>query len=724
MKVYHLGLIIFGSIILMVIIGAYKNNEEGLNVSHINNIRKKNLKKRKLKWGARLYPRLKGTDGGDMKMLVKEGNQNMLKQVNPSVKVEKNQLEKQIDKCNLINETNDCDKITGNDCGYCVSTNIISAGNSKGSYADVCPGDNNWIAPGPQTAYYCKKRKEQKLCKTMKDCGDNSGDKSICGWCPATGSGVPKKILANGGWVPKYSDDKCEWKKGDKKKISWLGWTPNKGGEKQDIGEGDCDRDSDCGPGLKCGHDGRRLKGLVYNNGNEIKPNAGYKDYCYDPNSFEFKGSLIKPEDCAKFGQMFPCVGKNMFTGPHSESCLRSEWKKSGCNGDVFDRIDNNDKINYSKVSYLDVGNNMKESIKKVADNSNDYKKSKSAFKKCYGKEVNPCLTRFNPRPIECAKKIYNQSGCTSKGKLNPKLTNEWPNSYVNSTWKQGQMGGWSVNTYKSKLMNYIRRVKRLTWNPKSNFSELIDKNMGCYGKMPNIPWDKPCWKDFSQIVNALPNVNITNNGTTISFSNASSNIKSLLPLSSRGSGWKKNITWSGNYILTKKIYNEKYFPFWNFVQVSKNYWKGNWGKFKTALLKDSSISISSKKVNSKWFGWTPSQARGRRGLKKGEGDCDSDRDCKPGLKCGHDSYSLPGINRAGLGGSRDFCYNPMDKYLNDALKIKSGSVMSTIIGQSSNKNIVKRDGLLLKRGNNLYLTKEAFISDSFPYWIFLNSVI
>ena len=64
-------------------------------------------------------------------------------------------------------------------------------------------------------------------------------------------------------------------------KTKWLGWTPSKGGypnrdpsvggEPLTKGEGDCDNDSDCGPGLKCGHDGR-LKGIVDSNGNKINP--------------------------------------------------------------------------------------------------------------------------------------------------------------------------------------------------------------------------------------------------------------------------------------------------------------------------------------------------------------------------------------------------------------------------------------------------------------------
>ena len=58
-----------------------------------------------------------------------------------------------------------------------------------------------WIPPGSKAAYLCQKKKEQRICKRMKNCGDNipkdKNGKSYpnvkCAWCPATGSGVPAK---------------------------------------------------------------------------------------------------------------------------------------------------------------------------------------------------------------------------------------------------------------------------------------------------------------------------------------------------------------------------------------------------------------------------------------------------------------------------------------------------------------------------------------------------
>ena len=64
--------------------------------------------------------------------------------------------------------------------------------------------------------------------------------------------------------------------------------------------------------------------------------------------------------------------------------------------------------------------------------------------------------------------------------------------------------------------------------------------------------------------------------------------------------------------------------------------------------------------VNAVWRGWNERAYRGK--IKAGQGDCDNDRDCAPGLKCGHDTTKLPGVTNTGaMGRGRDFCYKPSD---------------------------------------------------------------
>ena len=121
----------------------------------------------------------------------------------------------------------------------------------------------------------------------------------------------------------------------------------------------------------------QNLLGQLKDGNNKIVPSARARDYCYDPNDkLTFKGDLIDPKDCERFKQMFPCVGPNMLTGPHTDACLQSLWKKSGCTGDLTTRVtDQNDYKNWNSNSYGAAKNNMRESIRKVAQSGTDYTK-------------------------------------------------------------------------------------------------------------------------------------------------------------------------------------------------------------------------------------------------------------------------------------------------------------------------------------------------------------
>ena len=802
MKVYHLGLIILGIILIITIISSYKeedskdetlNQKDGFDIDKYRENRKKQIKKRSDYWTNRLHPNIKTTNGAHLNMRVIEGNTNLkdtiatTKIVNPGVtNVEEHKITKQINKCESynLNDEADCSLLTDNNCGYCVEMDKIFAHDKDNStvLGNVCITSNwksgdgteknqgEWIPPGSKAAYLCQKKKEQRICKRMKNCGDNipkdKNGKSYpnvkCAWCPATGSGVPAKTGPDGGLVPKYDDDKCEWveeyknKRYPTSKTQFLGWSPSKGGYPKrgtlnpdgsmtpapkpygaplDKGEGDCDRDSDCGPGLKCGHDGRNMKRIVGADGKELKPNAGYKDYCYDPNQWPFQGSLIKPSDCEKFGQLFPCVGKNMFKGPHSDACLEDLWKNSGCYDSVFERSSQEDKKKWNSASYLAAENNMV-GIRETAKTSKNYKKANKANKKCFNREFSPCLDRFYPRPIECSQKIYNETGCKEGGKLNPKNISG-VNDYASSSWIAGQNGRWTQNQYKNDLLNLKRKSRSGLINPKLNdFDNTIDSNMKCFGKIPGIPFDKPCWKDFMLMMKCMDGVKIINTGSdwdSLSFDGAT-NFKSLLAQGEPNNKyWKNKYTWKSNsksnFIITNDLYKQEHFPFWNFINISKSYWNNNWGEFSNKLLKSRFISKDIEKVNAKWVDsrggsnlrdWTPN-----RKLKKGEGDCDNDNTCLPGLKCAQNPLTLVGVNDPGniMKSGRDFCYDPMDNEISkgNIIKFSPGSGME-YLAQSTNINRANDEGKFLKRGNNLYLSQKAYQTENFPYWLFLDA--
>ena len=192
-----------------------------------------------------------------------------------------------------------------------------------------------------------------------------------------------------------------------------------------------------------------------------------------------------------------------MFDGPQSDKCIKSQWKKSGYTGDVYDRIDNDDKtkLKAKNVSYTDVLTYMK-SIRNVANTSSNYETAKKEYKKCYKTNLDPCENRFNPRPKECAQKLYDESGCLEKGKLNPKnITSE--NGYATSSWLNIQNIG-PKGQYTDKLKSIRSKTSPgLLINPTfDKFDDIVDAHMKCNGVFPKMPFDKPCWKDFIYIKN------------------------------------------------------------------------------------------------------------------------------------------------------------------------------------------------------------------------------
>ena len=263
--------------------------------------------------------------------------------------------------------------------------------------------------------------------------------------------------------------------------------------------------------------------------------------------------------------------------------------------------------------------------------------------------------------------------------------------------------------------------------NPKVNFDTTIYTSMLCNGKMPDIPWDKPCWRDFNIIMTTVPGVTQNPSNLNLSFRGAPQSFKSLLTVGGRGF-WKNESTWVGNYEIPKGRYDNKYFPFWNFMRTARNYWNSNWDLFKGKMLKVPSVKTGSPAVNSKWMGWGNSRWLRRP---KGYGDCDSDRDCGPGLKCAQDPRRLAGVVDGGAifpnrwGAGRDFCYDPNDQAFSgntDVLSFLDGSPFDNIVQTTTSSSTSNSKGYFFKVGTKRYLTKQAFMNENFPYWLFIRT--
>ena len=152
-------------------------------------------------------------------------NDKQIKVTTPGANKLDTDIKKKIDMCDAINSASGgptCDNLAGTECGYCLDTDKAMYGDANGPIENVCQ-TKHWSAPGPNAVYECKKAKERRICRGMKDCGDVAGEKSICGWCPATEEGLVKKLVGSGYDVKYPEVDSCDWK-AKAKQAKWLGW--------------------------------------------------------------------------------------------------------------------------------------------------------------------------------------------------------------------------------------------------------------------------------------------------------------------------------------------------------------------------------------------------------------------------------------------------------------------------------------------------------------------
>ena len=84
----------------------------------------------------------------------------------------------------------------------------------------------------------------------------------------------------------KAAECDCDWFDPTPVKANYKGDSACTKGSPCDIGEGDCDQDTDCKHGLKCGQRNRfeSLPGITgFDKRGQGKDKNGNGDYCYDP---------------------------------------------------------------------------------------------------------------------------------------------------------------------------------------------------------------------------------------------------------------------------------------------------------------------------------------------------------------------------------------------------------------------------------------------------------
>tara|TARA_B100000900_G_C20590204_1_gene721278 strand:+ start:221 stop:2146 length:1926 start_codon:yes stop_codon:yes gene_type:complete len=498
------------------------------------------------------------------------------------------------DKCEELNETGECDGLVEGSCGYCMPRDKIMYGGCDIGFTwvssekkcirngaklpykeedkrdsrpigDLCnptdkyPNPTNWIAPNdPRVVNICKKKKEQKVCKTITTCGDDSVT-NICGWCPVTNKGMVKKDKGIDGYHKiKYDDDECNW---DYESYGLNGPL---------ISGSTCDK---FGSKFPCV--------------GTQKKDGTHTQECLD--------SLYKKE----------VTKKENFQNSNDRKIMEGMYVVPGC-----DKTTPSDYLKDSR-SYKTILKDMNSNIKLKAKRSDNYKKALNAHKKCYNEsDPDPCDNRFGQfqdLPLECTEKIFEDSGCKQNSLLNPsnntfsdirldwkdkisKLQKQFPilSKILSSDSTKIKLSVNEKNQY-SSMLNYFKQN-----DTDSDLNNQIFKSQFCNLNEINVT-NKPCWYDFSLMMTSIPGIDV--DYTSIQFENASMKFKSILQKSKNTSSnkvYSKNYAvFNDKYILFQSTYEKQYFPFWDFIKEYKNYWKKNWKTFVDLLKKHPNVSYT-----------------------------------------------------------------------------------------------------------------------------------
>ena len=126
---------------------------------------------------------------------------NNLKKYTQQVGLDRSKIDKKVTNCRALTK---CEQLANNDCGYCSATKEFDFGNGSGPKTDVCP-EKMWSTDVSK----CKELREKTICSDVKSCGDLYGEaEKLCGYCPTSGTSMVMEKVGDK-YFPKYKDDVC-----------------------------------------------------------------------------------------------------------------------------------------------------------------------------------------------------------------------------------------------------------------------------------------------------------------------------------------------------------------------------------------------------------------------------------------------------------------------------------------------------------------------------------
>lgn len=241
-----------------------------------------------------------------------------------------------------------------------------------------------------------------KKCKSIKSCDELDGTQ--CGYC-----------LLNDRFY--YGDDK-----GPFTDVCPGGWVKTKEQCQERQERSTCEKVKSCkemvGDAAICAWCPTSNKAMPYKMENGIVAPKYDIDKCSDIDILNNNKNLglVLQKDCESFDADHPCIGPNENSGPHSKDCLKKLWKAGGCssNGSRAPGQPTADLSWWNTQSWKNVMIDMQNWFKNA--NSKDWTLVKDHYKGCYGKNPDPCSSKYSSTPLECYQQIFTKSGCLKKG--------------------------------------------------------------------------------------------------------------------------------------------------------------------------------------------------------------------------------------------------------------------------------------------------------------------
>lgn len=126
---------------------------------------------------------------------------NKLKKYTQKIGLDQSNIDRKVTNCRALTK---CEQLANNDCGYCSTTKEFDFGNNRGPKTDVCP-EKMWTSDVSK----CQELREKTICSEVKNCGDLYGEaEQLCGYCPTTGTSMVMEKIGDK-YMPKYKDDVC-----------------------------------------------------------------------------------------------------------------------------------------------------------------------------------------------------------------------------------------------------------------------------------------------------------------------------------------------------------------------------------------------------------------------------------------------------------------------------------------------------------------------------------